>query len=366
MRREAVAIWAIARKDIGVWMRQPTAIAATVLPAIVLVGVLYIGAAAVGRNPVALVVQDDGPHAQQLAAMLERSDAFVVTPATADEAARDLQTLRVAAVITIPPEFDAAFTAHQPDPVDIRINNLNLDFTNDLRRSLPAAITSFYASQPDDPIDIHVQETDLRLQDIELLQFELIPDLVLLLTIAGAINAGLATAREWEDQTIKELLLAPISRGSLILGKLLAGWLTTLLVAAIIMSIGAGTGYLRPSAAGWLPTLVTVALLALASAGLGVAIGAAARRVQRVASLTIPLAFYLFFLSGGISVVAFLPDWVQTIAQFIPTYYGMHALQMVVFYDSTEDLGRDLLVLMVTAAAMLALGVASLRRRLAA
>jgi ABC-type multidrug transport system permease subunit len=97
-----------------------------------------------------------------------------------------------------------------------------------------------------------------------------------------------------------------------------------------------------------------------------VAIGAAARRVQRVASLTIPLAFYLFFLSGGISVVAFLPDWVQTIAQFIPTYYGMHALQMVVFYDSTEDLGRDLLVLMVTAAAMLALGVASLRRRLAA
>jgi ABC-type transport system involved in multi-copper enzyme maturation permease subunit len=251
MRREAVAIWAIARKDIGVWMRQPTAIAATVLPAIVLVGVLYIGAAAVGRNPVALVVQDDGPHAQQLAAMLERSDAFVVTPATADEAARDLQTLRVAAVITIPPEFDAAFTAHQPDPVDIRINNLNLDFTNDLRRSLPAAITSFYASQPDDPIDIHVQETDLRLQDIELLQFELIPDLVLLLTIAGAINAGLATAREWEDQTIKELLLAPISRGSLILGKLLAGWLTTLLVAAIIMSIAGCPRWLRSRCSHW-------------------------------------------------------------------------------------------------------------------
>ena len=110
----------------------------------------------------------------------------------------------------------------------LEINNLNLDFTNDLRRSLPAAITDFYSQLPDheDPIGVQVEESDLRLQDISLLQFQLIPNLVLLLTIAGANNAGLATAREWEDQTIKELLLARIQRGSLIIGKLLAGRLT--------------------------------------------------------------------------------------------------------------------------------------------
>ena len=366
MNREVQAIVAIVRKDIGVWLRQPSAVAATVLPAIVLVGVLYIGAAAVGRNPVALVVQDYGPHARELTQILEDSDAFDVTLAPADEAAQDLQSLLVAAVITIPSNFDAAYDAHEPNPVEIQINNLNLDFTNDLRRSLPAAITEFYALQPDSPIDVQVNETDLRQQDIGLLQFQLIPDLVLLLTIAGAINAGLATAREWEDQTIKELLLAPISRVSLIAGKLLAGWVTTLLIAAIILSIGALTGYLRPTPTGWPPTLLIVALLALASSGLGVAIGAVARRFQRVAALTIPLAFYLFFLSGGISVVAFLPDWVQTIAQFVPTYYGVHALQMTIFYNSTEDLARDVVVLVCTAAVALWLGVLSLRRRLAA
>jgi ABC-2 type transport system permease protein len=367
MKTEVLAIWAIARKDIRIWLHQPTAMAATLLPAIVLLGVLYIGATAVGRNPVALVVQGNGPHAQELVTTLEDSDAFVVTRfSTPDEAERALGSLQVAAIISIPGNFDAAFDAREPDPVSIRINNLNLDFTNDLRRSLPAAITSFYASQPDDPIGVHVQETDLRIQDIELLQFDLIPDLVLLLTIAGAINAGLAAAREWEDQTIKELLLAPIDRRSVIVGKLLAGWLTTLLVAALILLIGAITGYLRPSPSRWLPTLVTVALLALASAGLGVAIGASARQFQRVAGLTIPLALYLFFLSGGISVIAFLPQWVQTIAQFIPTYYGMHALQMLVFYDSTDDLGRDLAVLVLTATAMVVLGSLSLRRRLAA
>jgi ABC-2 type transport system permease protein len=57
-----IPIFAIVRKDIGVWLRQPTSIAATVLPAIAFMIILYFGAQAVGRNPVALVVQDNGPH----------------------------------------------------------------------------------------------------------------------------------------------------------------------------------------------------------------------------------------------------------------------------------------------------------------
>jgi len=365
---ELVAIWAIVRKDIAVWIRQPAAIAATLLPALGLILVLYIGASAVGRNPVALVAEDDGPRAQELAAILEDSDAFNVTELSAAQASVALQSLQVAAVITIPANFDQAFDAGEPDPVQIQINNLNLDFTNDLRRSLPAAITDYYAQLPEtaNPIGVDVQETDLRQQDIGLLQFQLIPNLVLLLTIAGAVNAGLATAREWEDQTIKELLLAPIHRGTLIVAKLLAGWLTTLVIAAIVLAIGGVTGYLRPEGGAWLPALITILLLALASAAVGVAVGAAARRFQRVAALTIPLAFYLFFLSGGISVIAFLPPWVQTIAQFVPTYYGMHALQMAVFYNSTDDLGRDLTVLVATTLVMLGIAVVSLRRRLAA
>ncbi len=356
------AIWVIVRKDIGVWLRQPTAVAATILPALVFLLVLYFSARAVGRNPVALVSEDSGPHAQQLAAILERSDAFDVrrlAPAAADQALRELD---VAAVITIPASFDSAYEAHQADPVTIRVNNLNLDFTNDLRRSLPAAITQFYAAQSNSPIHVAIQETDLRQRDVGLLQFDLVPDLVLLLTIAGIINAGLATAREWEDATIKELLLAPVPRAVLIAGKLMAGWLTTLLIGAVVLTLGALTGYLRPAGPYWVSTLLTVLLIALASAGLGVAIGAATRRFQRVTALGINLALYLFFLSGGISVAAFLPGWVQAIAHFIPTFYGVHALQMSIFYSSADQLGRDMAVLGVTAAVTLALGVLSLRR----
>jgi ABC-2 type transport system permease protein len=355
-------ISAIVRKDIGVWLRQPTAIAATILPSIVFFIVIYFSAQAVGRNPVALVVQDGGPHARELAGVLEASDAFAVRRAAPDEAQRELDNLDVAAVITIPAGFDAAYVAHQPDPVTIRINNLNLDFTNDLRRSLPAAITAHYASQSDSPIAVRVAETDLRRQDVDLARFDLIPNLVLLLTIAGVVNSGLATAREWEDLTIKELLLAPISQASLIAGKLLAGWITTLAIGAVVLVLGAVTGYLSPSGVYWLPTLGMVALIALASAGLGVALGALTRRFQRVAPIGILVSFYLFFLSGGIGVAAFLPGWVQAIARFVPTYYGVHALNLAVFYSSNDQLGRDVAVMAGTAVVTVALGILALRR----
>src|SRR5919205_31906 len=166
-----LAILAIVRKDIGIWLRQPTAITATILPAIAFMIILYFGAQAVGRNPVAIVVQDNGSRAQELVSILNSSDAFKVSVVTSkqDEAEQALKHIQVAAVITIPSNFDIAFNAHKSNPVTIHINNLNLDFTNDLRRSLPAAISEFYSrtqghyinnndnnSNISSPIKIHV------------------------------------------------------------------------------------------------------------------------------------------------------------------------------------------------------------------
>ena len=110
---------------------------------------------------------------------------------------------------------------------------------------------------------------------------------------------------------------------------------------------------------------MTIALIALASVGPGVTFGALFRRFTVVSGVGINASFFLFFLSGGISMAAFLPGWVQTIARYIPTYYGAHTLQMAIFYSSSDQLGRDLLVLAGTAVLTLLVGVITLNRRAA-
>jgi ABC-type multidrug transport system permease subunit len=359
-------VWAILKKDLRVWLRQPTNVAATVIPPISFLLVQALGAAAVGRSPVALVDLDNGPQGQQVAQSIVNADVFRVHPATPAQAQAMLKNLDVVAVITIPADFSQRFQSHQPDPVAVTVNNLNLDFTNDIRRAVPDAITQYYQTQgAASPIKISINESDLRQQDVELFQYAVIPTVVMLLLISGVLTAGLATAREWEMRTIKEVLLSPAPDGALIVGKVLAGFVTTFCLGALVLGLGAALGYTRPEGVYWASMLGIVALVALFGAGLGVALGAFLQRIQPTIGVSINAALYLFFLSGGVGVLAFEPGWLQNLAAAIPLTYGTHALQMAVFYSSSDLLARDAAVLAGSALLTLLIGSLAVRRQVA-
>ena len=359
-------IWAIYRKDLAVWWRNRVTLAASIMPVVGFLVVQAVGAAAVGRNPVALVALDSGPAGQQMKQIIHSANVFRLTDATPDEAQTLLHDLRVAAVITIPADFSQRVQAHDPAPVDVTLNNLNLDFANDIRRAVPDAITQYYAAQGStSPIKVTVSETDLRRRDVQFFQYNLLPMLVLLLILNGLVTSGIAAAREWESRTVKEMLLAPIPGQAIILGKVLAGFTVTFLLGLLMLSMGAALDWTRPAGAEWLVTLLIIALVAFMGTGLGVAAGAALQRIQPVTGLSIMSAFYLFFLAGGIGVLAFSPAWLQTVAVYNPLAYGVHALQMAVFYSSTDQLGRDVLVLSLCSLGALGLGALSMRRSIA-
>ena len=358
--------WIILRKDLRIWLRQPTNMAATLIPPLSFMLVMALGAAAVGRSPVALVVQDPGPQGVQIAQAIEAADVFRLHKVDAAQAQVLLQNLDVVAVITIPPDFTRRAQAGETAPVEVLVNNLNLDFTNDIRRAVPDAITQYYLAQGTaSPIQITLHEHDLRTRDVELFQYSILPIVAMLLLIGGLVTGGMAAAREWESRTIKELLVSPASNGAIIAGKVLASFTTTFLLGVLVLGLGYGLGWVQPEGVYWLTTLLVVALVALLGAGLGVAVGAALQRIQPVIPIAVNLALYLFFLSGGIAVLAFEPTWLQAIAAYDPLTYGIHALQMAVFYGSADQLGRDIAILGLSALAALGLGIVALRRRMA-
>ncbi len=360
------AIWVILRKDIRVWLRQPTNIAATILPSLSFLLVGALGAAAVGRSPVALVNLDTGAKGIQMVQIFHNADVFRVTDTTPGQAKKMLDDIDVAAIITIPAGFTQHVNAHERVPIDVTVNNLNLDFTNDIRRSVPDVITQYYQAQGSgSPIKITMNEQNLRSRDVELFEYGVIPTLVLLLTISGLINGSLATAREWESRTVKELLLSPAARGAIIAGKVLASFVITFCLGMIVLLLGYAFGWTRPVGIYWLTALLTMALIALFSSGLGVAIGAALQRIQVVIGISINVALYLFFLAGGIGVLSFEPNWLQNLAAFVPLTYGRHALEMAIFYSSSDRFGLDTIILALSALVAVALGVLSMRRGIA-
>ncbi len=360
------AIWVILRKDIRVWLRQPSTIAATFIPPIGFLLVGALGAAAVGRSPVALVTLDAGPKGVQMAQIFHSADVFRITDANPRQAYDLYNRIEVVAIITIPADFTQRVESHQNVPLDVTVNNLNLDFTNDIRRSVPDAITQFYQAQGNSSaIKVTMGEHDLRQRDVQLFEYSVIPTLVLLLTISGLVNGGLTTAHEWESRTVKELLLSPVSRVAIIAGKIVASFMITFCLGTFVLLLGYVLGWTRPEGIYWLSALLTIALVSLLSSSLGVALGAALQRIQVVIGISINSALYLYFLAGGIGVLAFEPAWLQNIAAFDPLTYGRHALEMAIFYSSSDMFALDMGILTISALAAMCIGVLSMRRGIA-
>jgi len=358
------ATWLIWIKDLRVWLRQPLTMVVTIVPPLIFLMVQALGAEAVGRSPVALVNQDSGPQGAQIVQAIREANVFRLQEVDAAKAQALLKNLDVVAVVTIPAGFSQRLQARLGTTVDVTVNNLNLDFTNDIRRAVPDAITHYYLAQGDQsPVKISVNESDLRARDIEMFQYSVLPTLVLLLTVSGLISGGIATGREWESATVKELLLSPAPGGAIIAGKVLAGFTTSFGLGVVVLLVVYGMGWIYPEGIYWLNMLLIVGLVSLLGASLGVAIGAALRRIMPVIAVSINVALYLFFLSGGVGVLAFEPQWLQDIASFVPLTYGNHALSMALFYNSADLLGRDVLVLGLSSLAALVLGTLAVRRR---
>ncbi len=81
---------------------------------------------------------------------------------------------------------------------------------------------------------------------MQLYQYSVLPVIMLIVTVNGIIAAGMAAAGEYAQRTVKEMLLAPVSRVRPSSGKMLAGFLSTFLLATAVLAVGAALGWIRP------------------------------------------------------------------------------------------------------------------------
>ncbi len=356
------AILATAIKDLVVYLRQwKTILTSLVMPGTYIL-VALLGSVAVGRNPVALVVEDRGEVAAQVSQAIVASDVFRVSRVDAQTAKALYNNLQVGAILTIPAGFSQAVLAHQSAPLLVVANNLNLDFMNDVRRSVPAAIGLYYGSLgAGSPLAITVDQRNLRPHDVDLFQYDVVPLITLLVTVCGLIASSAGTARELESLSIKEVLLAPASRLSILIGKVVAGWIATCGMGLLMFALGYALDWTRPEGVFLLTTLLAIALVSLFASVLGITLGCALRRVQSVNVLSTTGSVWLFFLAGGLGIIQFEPVFLRQIAAFDPLTYGTHMLQMSIFYRSFDRVGQDVAVLVGTVLVLFVLCLFAMR-----
>jgi ABC-type multidrug transport system permease subunit len=117
-----------------------------------------------------------------------------------------------------------------------------------------------------------------------------------------------------------------------------------------------------PSATHAVALVALLAAVTLATVGLGILLGVAIRDARLVTMAGLNVAAYFFFLGGGFTTVAFLPDWIQAASAFVPTSYAINGLRQALFYPDLVGFARDFLVLLAFAAVSVALASLTLLR----
>jgi ABC-type transport system involved in multi-copper enzyme maturation permease subunit len=323
-------IWACAKKDIRIALKERVfTIISVFLPVnfLILFSLFVISG---GQAPTAVVMHDTGPYAQQFYNAMAGAHSFVLQKATQDQASSLIHEGRIVAVVTIPADFDAKVASNQPVQVDVLVNNLNTDFTNDIRRAVPLSITSFYAKAFPNVVTVTPQETDKYSQDTGYIPYLSVSILVIALVVGGLLQSGTAAAREWENATMKELLLSPASRWAVVTGKMLGAMLLGLLAVLVVMLVlifiigvypvhwGAMISY----------TLLTSAIFI----ALGTLLGTLMKQRQAFTGLAFGVSIPLFFVSGAFGPISFNVPALQVLAQALPVYYAI-VVQQYAFHN---------------------------------
>ncbi|MBO0713125.1 MAG: ABC transporter permease [Acidimicrobiales bacterium] len=188
----------------------------------------------------------------------------------------------------------------------------------------------------------------------------LLPGMVVLSMLFTALQSGIATVTDIDTGVMDKLLISPIRRSTILLGRVVADAVTMVAQAAIVVGVALAMG--AEVRTGWAGAF---ALLGLA-AGFGVIWASLSNLIAlrtRNSELTMVAGLILtlpaLFLSAAFFPKPLLPGWLQGVSWANPAAYVIETGQQLV--NVSNDWGQDLRTLAALAVAAVILVPAAVR-----
>jgi len=145
--------------------------------------------------------------------------------------------------------------------------------------------------------------------------------------IVGVLASSILN--EKEVGTFRRLMVAPLSRAALLLGKLIPYYLVNLIQVGLMFAIGRLVFGMSLGRDPWALVVVTLAAAATAT-GLGLLVAALAKTQRQIGGISTLLALTLAAMGGMMVPVFVMPDAMQAIAHLSPHYWALQGYQDVI------------------------------------
>ena len=156
------------------------------------------------------------------------------------------------------------------------------------------------------------------------------PGVLAMSVLFTAIFSAASIVWDREFGFLREMLVAPVSRSAIVIGKCLGGATVATFQGIIILAL-AGAAHVPYNPILFLTVIGELLLLSFTLTAFGVMMAARITQMQAFMALTQMLVMPLFFLSGALYPLRSLPAWLTVLTRFDPITYVVYPMRHAVF-----------------------------------
>lgn len=166
------------------------------------------------------------------------------------------------------------------------------------------------------------------------------PGILGMTILFSSIFSSISIIWDKEFGFMKEILVAPVSRFSIVIGKALSGTVVSTIQAAIILAlfpfIGLKLGILQII---WV--IIICASISFSISAFGIVLATFYDSYESFSVIMNFIIMPMFFLSGAMYPVKLLPDILRIVSKINPLTYGVDAIKHVIFPFKAGKMSPD-------------------------
>ncbi len=166
------------------------------------------------------------------------------------------------------------------------------------------------------------------------------PGILGMTILFSSIFSSISIIWDKEFGFMKEILVAPVSRLSIVVGKALSGMVVSTIQAVIILALFPFIGF-KLSLLQIMGVIFICAFISFSISAFGVVLATFYDSYESFSVIMNFIVMPMFFLSGAMYPVKLLPEILKICAKINPLTYGIDAMKHVIFPYETGPMSPD-------------------------
>ena len=191
------------------------------------------------------------------------------------------------------------------------------------------------------------------------------PGIIGMTILFSSIFGGVSVIWDRQFGFLKEILVAPVSRVGIVLGKVIGSTTVSLITAIVIFIVIVAVGIIPfniLSVGGIFTSIVFMILIAMTFVSIGLIIASYVNNIEGFQVLINFLILPLFFLSGALFPLTNAPLWMKGISAIDPLQYGVDGMRGALVGIHSYPIYMDFAIVLAVTVALITIADISFRK----